>query len=85
MFLCFFSLSSSMSANLFDQTKEIGILRAMGFTRFRIILLFVYEAFILVMASSFIGVLVGTIAAFTMMLQFSGFFGTPPVMYFPLI
>ena len=28
MFLCFFSLCSSMSANLMDQTKEIGIMRA---------------------------------------------------------
>jgi len=30
MFLCFFSLSASMSANLYQQTKEIGILRAVG-------------------------------------------------------
>ena len=83
MFLCFFSLSSSMSANLYEQTKEIGILRALGFTRFRLILLYVYEAFILVMASSLLGVMVGTIAAFTMVLQFSAFVGSPPVMYFP--
>ena len=33
MVLCLFSLASSMSANLLDQTKEIGVLRAMGFTR----------------------------------------------------
>lgn len=31
MFLCFFSLSSSMSANLYEQCKELGILRAIGF------------------------------------------------------
>jgi hypothetical protein len=31
MFLCFFSLSASMTANLYDQGKEIGILRAIGF------------------------------------------------------
>lgn len=36
MFLCFFSLCSSMSANLLDQSKELGVLRAMGFTRFKI-------------------------------------------------
>jgi ABC-type lipoprotein release transport system permease subunit len=30
MFLCFFSLSSSMSANILEQAAEIGILRAMG-------------------------------------------------------
>ena len=66
MFLCFFQLSTAMSANLFEQAKEIGVLRALGFTRFRIILLYAYESFILVMASSFLGVFVGTIAAFTM-------------------
>lgn len=32
MFLCFFSLSSSMTANLYEQTKEIGVMRAIGFT-----------------------------------------------------
>lgn len=36
MILCLFSLCSSMGANLLDQTKEIGILRAMGFTKTRI-------------------------------------------------
>lgn len=85
MFLCYFSLSSSMSANLYDQTKEIGILRALGFTRVRIVLLFVYEAFILVIASSLIGVLVGTIAAFTMVFQFSAFVDSPPIIFFPSI
>ena len=36
MFLCFFSLCSSMSANLLDQTKELGVLRAMGYTKRKI-------------------------------------------------
>ena len=68
MFLCFFSLCSSMSANLLDQTKEIGVLRAMGFTKKRIKMLYFYEAFILVMASSLLGVMIGTIVGFTMVL-----------------
>jgi len=68
MFLCFFSLCSSMSANLYDQTKEIGILRAIGFTRFRIKILYFYEAFILVMASCSLGVMIGVIVGFTMVL-----------------
>ena len=68
MFLCLFSLVSSMSANLFDQTKEIGILRAMGFTKFRIKMLYFYEAFILVIASSLLGIMIGTTVAFTMVL-----------------
>ena len=69
MILCLFSLSSSMSANLLDQTKEIGILRAMGFTKRRIQVLYFYEAFILVMASSLLGIMIGCIVGFTMTLQ----------------
>lgn len=68
MFLCFFSLCSSMSANLMDQTKEIGILRAMGFTKTRMKVLYFYEAFILVIASCLLGVVIGVIVGFTMVL-----------------
>lgn len=69
MFLCFFSLSSSMTANLYEQTKEIGILRATGMTRNRIIVLYIYESFILVMASSLLGIIIGTMVGFTMTMQ----------------
>jgi len=33
MFLCFFSLSASMGANLFIQAKEIGVMRAIGVSK----------------------------------------------------
>ena len=68
MILCLFSLTSSMSANLMDQTKEIGVLRAMGFTKTRIKVLYFYEAFILVVVSCSLGVMIGTIVGFTMVL-----------------
>ena len=68
MLLCLFSLVSSMSANLFDQTKEIGVLRAMGFTKNRIKMLYFYKAFILVIASSLLGIMIGITVAFTMVL-----------------
>ena len=69
MFLCFFSLSAAMSANLYDQTKEIGILRSMGVTKMRIKLLYFYEALILVFASSFLGILIGVFVGWTFKLQ----------------
>ena len=72
-----------MSANLLDQSKELGILRAMGFTKFRIELLYFYEAFILVMASCLLGVMIGTIVGFTMVLQRTEFTNIPIVFYFP--
>tara|TARA_B110000285_G_scaffold221609_1_gene274796 strand:- start:4 stop:384 length:381 start_codon:yes stop_codon:yes gene_type:complete len=83
MFLCFFSLCSSMGANLMDQAKEIGVLRAMGFTNYRIKLLYFYEAFVLVMASCLLGVMIGVIVGFVMVIQQVVFTQIPFVFYFP--
>jgi len=69
MFLSFFSLSASMSANLYDQTKEIGVLRAIGVTKLRITLLYFYEALILVFSASLLGITIGTVVGYTMKLQ----------------
>lgn len=69
MFLCFFSLSSSMSANLFEQCKEIAILRAIGFIEFRVVRIYVYEAFILVTSSSVLGIMIGTFLGWIMATQ----------------
>ena len=68
MFLCFFSLVASMSANILDQAKEIAVLRALGMTRGRIILIYIYEAFLLVFASSMLGIFIGTLVGWTMVL-----------------
>mmetsp|Transcript_2380 Transcript_2380/g.3284 ORF Transcript_2380/g.3284 Transcript_2380/m.3284 type:complete len:93 (+) Transcript_2380:225-503(+) len=83
MFLSFFSLSASMSANLYDQTTEIGVLRAMGVTRVRITLLYFYEALVLVFAACFLGILIGTCVAYTMMLQMDMFLNTDSAFIFP--
>ena len=69
MFLCFFALQGSMTANLYEQTKEIGILRSLGFTKWRICLLYFYEALLLVFASCLLGVLIGVIVGQTMVIQ----------------
>lgn len=58
-----------MSANLYDQTKEIGILRAMGFNSSRIAFVYFMEAFVLVMASCICGIMIGTAVSITMVLQ----------------
>lgn len=41
----------------------------MGFTSFRIKLLYFYESFILVVSSSFLGMMIGSLLGFTMVLQ----------------
>jgi ABC-type antimicrobial peptide transport system permease subunit len=66
MFLCFFALSANMSANLYEQTKEIGVLRSIGFTKCRIKMLYFYEAMVLVMASCVTGIMIGMVVGYTM-------------------
>lgn len=81
MFLCFFSLSASMSANLYEQRKEIGVLRSIGLTKIRINLLYFYEALVLVFSACTLGIFVGTLVGYSVKLQMnliadqdSGFF-----------
>ena len=69
MFLCFFSLSASMSANLYEQTREIGVLRSIGITSFQICRVYFYEAFIVVESASILGMLTGSTIGYTMTLQ----------------
>ena len=69
MFLCFFSLQASMSAALYEQTKEIGVLRSIGFTSGRICRLYFYEALLLVFASCLLGIMIGVLVGFTMAMQ----------------
>lgn len=57
-----------MSANLYEQKKEVGVLRAMGFTKYRVRMLYFYESLILVFSSSILGVLIGTVVGYTMLL-----------------
>lgn len=77
MFLCFFALQGSMSANLYEQTKEIGVLRAIGFTRWQTCLLYFYEALLLVFASCLLGILIGVMVGATMVLQQDLFLAKP--------
>lgn len=83
MFLCFFALSTNMTANLYEQSKEIGILRSIGFTNTRIKILFFYEAFVLVFVSCLMGILIGTMVGYTMMLQQEIMLGVPLAFVFP--
>lgn len=83
MFLCFFSLSSSMTANMLEQRKEIGVLRAIGMRKMRIYFLYIYECFILIFTGCMTGILVGTMIGWTMMLQRVLFTNIPISFYFP--
>ncbi len=55
----FFLIMNTMTMSIFERFNEIGTLRAIGFTRRRIINLFTTEAYLLGMFSSFIGLGIG--------------------------
>ena len=83
MFLCFFALQGAMSANLYEQSKEIGILRALGYTKYRICALYFYEALLLVLASCLLGIVIGVLVGITMVMQQDLFLGTSYSFFFP--
>lgn len=58
-----------MTANIYEQSKEIGVLRAIGFSGYRISLLYFYEALLLVFASCLLGICIGVLVGFTMVIQ----------------
>lgn len=83
MMLCFFALSANMSANLLEQTKEIGVMRSIGFTSRRIMMLYFYEAVVLILASSLMGVMIGMVVGYTMTVQESLILNKDLSMFFP--
>lgn len=70
---CFFNLAASMTINIFDQKKEIAIYRALGMTQRHVAFVFVVEAVVLILASSLIGMTIGSLIAYTMSLQWQMF------------
>lgn len=84
MVICFFSLLSSMSTNVLQQSKEIGVLRCIGMTKFPIYRLFCWEAFVLVTSASLLGMIVGIVVAYSMMLQNALFTQIPLTFVFPV-
>lgn len=85
MFICFFSLYASISSNVYSQRKEVGMLRVLGFTKFRVQILYFYEALILVLSSCILGMLIGVITAYIMLLQFNLLLGLNVNFFFPWI
>ena len=56
MLVSFFSLNTSMYTNIMEQSKEVGILRALGITQAGVYRIYTYEAFFLVISSAILGV-----------------------------
>lgn len=73
LIFCLFNLTASMTINIYEQKKEIAILRSLGTRRKNVIFIYVAEAFILILSSSIIGSIIGGIISYTMVLQWTIF------------
>lgn len=83
MFLCLFSLSASMYSNIYEQSKEIAVLRAIGLTKYQLIRIYTYESFVLVLSSSGLGIIIGAVMSYTMIAQRILFTQLPVPYFFP--
>jgi ABC-type antimicrobial peptide transport system permease subunit len=73
LIFCLFNLTASMTINIYEQKKEIAIMRSLGMKRRHVIFVYIAEAFILILSSSIIGTIVGSIISYTMALQWTVF------------
>ena len=67
--ISFFSLVTTTYVNVLNQTNEIAILMVLGYAKPRIVRVYLYEGFVLVLNSCLIGVGVGYFVAWMMSLQ----------------
>jgi len=83
MLLFVFSMISSMTANVLEQTKELAVLRAIGMLKWRGAMLYLYEAFVLVLSSSIIGCIIGLIVGYSASIQRNLYTDLPLIFAFP--
>jgi len=83
MTISFFSLNSSMLTNIMEQSKEIGILRALGLSKLKMFRIYAYEAFILVISAALLGSVVGVIVGWSIAAQRAMFTQVPLTFDFP--
>lgn len=83
LFVAFFLLLLSMTQNINDAIWEYGVLRSMGLTESEGRRVYMYEAFMIVVAASILGITVGSLTALLISSQFFMFIELPRVFYFP--
>mmetsp|Transcript_5996 Transcript_5996/g.8118 ORF Transcript_5996/g.8118 Transcript_5996/m.8118 type:complete len:112 (-) Transcript_5996:76-411(-) len=74
-----------MTQNVNEASWEFGVLRSMGLTRAEGLRIYLYEAYVVVICSAALGVLVGFITATAVAVQFYSFIELPVVIKFPWI
>ena len=84
MAISFFSLVSSMYTNVYEQAKEIGVLRAIGMPFGWMQRVYVFEAFTLVFSASIMGMIIGVTVGWTVSIQRVLFTQLPVPFTFPI-
>ena len=72
-----------MYTNMYEQTKELAVLRALGLTIKRVTRIFILEAFTLVASASLLGIFIGAALAWALQLQRGIFTQFPLIAPFP--
>ena len=81
--LCFFASWLSFSANVNENSVELGILRSLGLSVAAVSRVFMYEALIVVLAAFILGSIIGMAVAVSLTLQFGLFTEMPFQFTFP--
>ena len=84
VFKNFFSLSTASAANILEQSKEIAVLQCIGFTKFKAVMIFIYENIVFVLSNDIIGTSIGFIIGYTLSLQRAIFMDLPVSFVFPV-
>jgi hypothetical protein len=82
LIICFFNLTASMSSKIISNSKQLAILRSLGFSKLRTALLYLYDSFLVVFSASFIGLLAGALLAWLFILQRTLFLDLPMKVHF---
>ena len=85
LFIAFFLLLISMTANVNEASWEFGVLRSMGLTQTEGMRIYMYEAYVVVITAAILGVSVGFVTASAVAIQFYSFIELPTVLEFPWI
>lgn len=81
--ITFFLLLVSTTHNIKDNIWEYGVLRSMGVTKAQGRRIYMYEAFLVVVAAGILGCMIGLVVSCLVTIQFNVFLEQPFVLNFP--
>lgn len=85
LIFCLFNQSTTMIINLHEQKKEISIFMSLGLKKSQIEFIYIAESIILIFSSSIVGLIIGTIISWTILIQRILFTNLPLQFEFPYL